>query len=55
LTVAGCCYPSIFRPSATIGFNVWANSTRIDWRNIPITLIEGLPSPCVGSMSAIAC
>jgi hypothetical protein len=32
LTVAGCCYPTIFRPSATIGFNVWANSTLTDCR-----------------------
>jgi hypothetical protein len=30
LTVAGCCYPTMFRPSATIGFNVWANSIHID-------------------------
>ena len=30
LSVAGFAYPTICRPSATIGFNVWANNTNID-------------------------
>jgi hypothetical protein len=34
LTVVDCCYPTTFRPFATIGFNVWANSTHIR-RSLP--------------------
>lgn len=37
LTVAGCCYPTIFRPFATIGFNVWANNTPLIDVTFPVT------------------